>query len=217
MPRSEVAASQEPGTAGVAKPSRAVRRLILIGIVIALAAVALVLLAHAGSFVTIHAPERSNVIVVLDGEWPQAVKLQKEGYAPRILLDVGINRQIYGRMESDLAIEFLQKAKLRDTQICPVAGGSTYEEVVDVRRCLEALHATSAIIVAPNFDTRRVISTFRKRLPQYRWSIAASSAPYNFAAQYWKYRSWAKTVLNAWEQYLWWKLVEARRADVVLR
>ncbi|HUK74109.1 MAG TPA: hypothetical protein VLV47_01395 [Candidatus Bathyarchaeia archaeon] len=217
MPGSEVAASQARGPSKVAKRSRPGRRLIAIGISIALATLALALLAHAGSFLTIHAPERSDVIVVLDGEWPQAVKLQKEGYAPRILLDVGVNRQIYGRMETDLAIEFLQKEKLADTQICPVVGDSTYEEVVDVRRCLNALHATSAILVAPNFNTRRVISTFRTRLPQYRWSIAASSAPYNFAAQYWKYRSWAKTVLNAWEDYLWWKLVEERRADVVLR
>ena len=217
MPRSEVVASQEPRIAEVAKHSRAGWRLVLIGILLALAAVALVLLAHAGSFLTIHAPERSDVIVVLDGEWPQAVKLQKEGYAPRILLDVGINTQVYGRLESDLAIEFLRKEKLTDTQICPVVGGSTYEEVADVRRCLDAVHATSAIIVATNFDNRRVISIFRKRLPQYRWSIAASSAPYHFADQYWKYRSWAKTVLNAWESYLWWKLVEERRADVVLR
>jgi uncharacterized SAM-binding protein YcdF (DUF218 family) len=217
MPRSEVAASQVSPAPELVKPPHLSRRLIIIGIIVAIAAICLYLLSQAGEFLIVHAPERSDVIVVLDGEWPQAVKLKKEGYAPRILLDAGVNSLVYGRSEADLASEFLKQTKLADTQICPTTGGTTFEQVADVKRCMDTLHATSAVIVAPDFDTRRVIETFRKRLPQYRWSIAASSAPYRAAVDYWKHRSWAKTVLNAWEHYLGWRLLDERRSDVVLR
>jgi len=217
MPRSEVAASQESPASERAQPPRIGKQLIVIGIIVAIAAISLYLLSQAGEFLIVHAPERADVIIVLDGEWPQAVKLQKEGYAPRILLDAGVNQVVYGRTEADLAGEFLKQTKLADTQICPTTGDTTFEQVADVKRCMDAVNATSAVIVAPNFDTRRVIETFRKRLPQYRWSIAASSAPHRDAALYWKHRSWAKTALNAWEQYLSWKLGDERRPDAVLR
>jgi uncharacterized SAM-binding protein YcdF (DUF218 family) len=216
MPRSEVASAQQPRSAQTAPPARA-RHRIMVGAVLAVAVLGIFLLLKAGSFLIVHAPERSDVIVVLEGEWPQAVKLQKEGYAPRILLDAGTNHSVYGRTEADLAAEFLQKMELPSTQICPTVANTTMEEVVDVKHCMDAMHATSAIIVAPNFDTRRVLDTFRTRLPQYRWSIAASSAPYRAAEDYWQHRSWAKTVLNAWEQYLNWKLFDRRRPGVVLQ
>ena len=65
----------------------------------------------------------------------------------------------------------------------------------------EAAGATSAIIVTSDFHTRRALSIFRKRLPQYEWSVAASSWPGNAAEQYWKHRWWAKSVLDEWEKY----------------
>lgn len=215
MPRGEVA--QAPLSPAAAKRPRSGLRLALAGLLIALGAVVLYLLSQAGEFLIVSEPEHADVIVVLDGEWQQAIKLQKEGYAKPILLEAATNQAVYGRTEADLAADFLRKMKFPDMQICPIVGETTFEQVVDVRRCMDALHATSALIVAPNFDTRRVIETFRKRLPQYRWSIAASSAPYRDAAQYWKHRSWAKTALNAWEQYLGWKLGDERRPDAVLR
>jgi uncharacterized SAM-binding protein YcdF (DUF218 family) len=216
MPRSEVAASQQPHAANLSGSSSR-WGWIVVGAVVAIMLLGFFLLSNAGSYLIVNAPERSDVIVVLDGEWPQALKLHREGYAPQILLDAGTNHQVYGRTEADLAAEFLQNMKLPDMRICPTTGNTTFEEVADVKRCLDSLHATSAIIVAPNFDTRRVIETFRKRLPQYRWSIAASSAPYRDAALYWKHRRWAKTVLNAWEQYVSWKLGDERRPDAVMQ
>jgi uncharacterized SAM-binding protein YcdF (DUF218 family) len=216
MPRSEVAARRELRTPAATPRLRTGKRLTTIAAIAAAVLITFLLLAHAGSFLILHAPEPSDVIVVLDREWPQALKLQKEGYASRILLDAG-NFQVYGRSELDLAKEFLQKEKLPGMELCPTSGGSTYEEAADVARCLGPLHVHSVLLVATNFDTRRAVALFRKRLPQYHWSIAASSAPFHDADQYWKHRSWAKTVLNAWEQYLWWKAVEQWRADVVLR
>ncbi|HZP23212.1 MAG TPA: ElyC/SanA/YdcF family protein [Terriglobales bacterium] len=213
---SEVVARIEPRTPAAATPRRAGKRLIAIALIAAAALIASFLLSQAGSFLIVHAPEPSDVIVVLDGEWPQAVKLQKEGYAPRILLDAG-RFQVYGRSEFDLATEFLQKEKHPGMELCPTTGDSTYDEAADVERCLAPLHVHSVLLVATNFDTRRALELFRKRLPQYRWSMAASSAPFHDADQYWKHRAWAKTVLNAWEQYLWWKLVDQWRSDMVLR
>jgi len=217
MSASELVARGQPPDAVAPGGRRWRKRLIVFALLAALAALLVFLLSQAGFFLIVHAPERSDVIVVLDGEWPQAVKLQREGFAPRILLDAGTQYGVYGRTELDLATEFVASMPQANMQICPISGASTFEEVVYVRRCMQALHATSALIVAPNFDTRRVIATFRKRLPQYRWSIAASSNPYRDAALYWKYRRWAKTVLNAWEQFLWWELAERRRPDVVLQ
>jgi uncharacterized SAM-binding protein YcdF (DUF218 family) len=215
VPASEVAA---PGTTpSTAQPSRLRRRLLAIAIAVAAVVVVLFLLSRAGSFLIVHKPERSDVIVVLDGEWQKALLLYNQGYAPRILLDASADYRVFGRTEVDLASEFLRNTKLPGMQVCPITGVSTYEEAVDLRRCLQAIGAKSVLVVSPDFETRRVLETFRRRLPQYRWSIAASSAPYHDADQYWKYRSWAKTVLNAWQHYLWWELVERWRADIVLR
>ena len=184
----------------------------LVTLLLGIAVSALFLLARAGSFLIVHAPEPSDVIVVLDGEWPQALKLQKEGYAPKILLDAGTNRQVYGRTEFDLATEFLNSTKPAGMELCPTAAESTLEEAADVQRCLVPLRPRSVLLVASDFDTRRALEIYRARLPQYRWSIAASSAPYHDADQYWKHRSWAKTVLNGWEQYLYWKLIDEHLA-----
>jgi len=210
----EVVARPQPRTPATQRSTG--KRLVRFSLIAAAALIALFLLSRAGSFLILHAPEPADVIVVLDGEWPQAVKLQKEGYASRILLDAG-NFRVYGRTEFDLAKEFLQKEKPPGMELCLTTGGSTYEEAADVERCLQPLHVHSVLLVATNFDTRRALDLFRKRLPQYQWSIAASSAPFHDADQYWKHRAWAKTVLNAWEQYLWWKLAEQWRSGVVLR
>jgi uncharacterized SAM-binding protein YcdF (DUF218 family) len=102
-------------------------------------------------------------------------------------------------------------------EVCPTDQDSTYGEAVDVKRCLETLNISSVLIVTSDFHTRRALDILRKRLPQYRWSVAASSAPYHDADQWWKHRAWAKTVLDEWNQYLWWELVDRERPGVVLK
>jgi len=215
MPRSEVAAPERRGTAAPGVHRR--RRVVAVLFGLAGLGAVLFLLSRAGTFLILHAPEGADAIVVLNGAWPQAVKLQKEGYAPEVLLDADVNHTIFGRSEADLASEFLASTKPAGMQLCRINGDSTFEEPADVQRCLEPLHVRSVLLVASDFDTRRTLETFRARLPQYRWSIAASSAPYHDADQYWKHRAWAKTVFYAWEQYLYWKLVDQRRTDLVLR
>ena len=79
------------------------------------------------------------------------------------------------------------------------------------------LNISSVLIVTSDFHTRMALSIFQKRLPQYRWSVAASSAPYHDADQWWKHRAWAKLFLMNGKNSQWWELVDRWRPDVVLR
>jgi uncharacterized SAM-binding protein YcdF (DUF218 family) len=101
--------------------------------------------------------------------------------------------------------------------VCPTVQDSTFGEAADVNRCLARLNLSSVLIVTSNFHTRRALGIFQKRLPQYHWSVAAASAPYHYADQWWKHRAWAKTVLDEWEKFAWWELVDQWRPDVALR
>jgi len=146
----------------------------------------------------------------------RALHLKREGYAAKVLLNANVNAEIFGKTEAELARQYLDRIGQQATEICPTVGTSAFAEVADVQRCLQRLGASSAILVTSDFGTRRTLSIFQKRLPQYRWSVAAASTPYHFAEAYWKHRGWAKTVLEEWEDLLWWKLVDQWRGDVVL-
>ena len=197
------------------------KRLAWIAVLAAIAAAVLFLLSRAGSFLVVDDPEPSDVIVVLEESrdtpgFDRALELQRQGYAPRILLDADVNRGIYGRSEADLAKQYLEREHQRAVEICPVTGATVVAETADVKRCMQRIGATSAILMTSDFETRRTLSIFRRLLPQYRWSVAAASTPYHFAEAYWKHRGWAKTVVVEWEEFLWWKLFDQWRSDAVL-
>jgi uncharacterized SAM-binding protein YcdF (DUF218 family) len=192
-----------------------------IGILALAAALIFFLLSRAGSFLVVDDPQRSDVIVVLEGSgdtpgYFRALHLMREGYAGKLLLDANVNAEIFGKTEAEMAREYLDRIGQQATQICPTAGTSLFAEAADVQRCLQRMGASSAILVTSDFGTRRTLSIFQERLPQYRWSVAAASTPYHFAEAYWKHRGWAKTVLEEWDDFLWWKLVDQWRGDVVL-
>ncbi|MGA7460525.1 MAG: YdcF family protein [Candidatus Korobacteraceae bacterium] len=208
-------------TVDVQRPSMR-KRLAFSAIFLILAAVVLFLLSRAGSFLVVDNPQPSDAVVVLEsaGDTPgydRAVLLKSQGYAKTILLDAGISHDLYGRSEAELAAEYLVRTGQTSTQICPTVNGTLFDEALDVKRCLDRIGARSAILMTSDFETRRTLDIFQKRLPQYRWFVAAGSTPYHYAEAYWKHRGWAKTVLQEWEDLLWWKLIEQRRKDVVLR
>lgn len=189
-------------------------------VLIAFLILIMVLLLHSGSFLVLNSPEYADAILVLkggEGSYRQAVKLQTQGYANRILLDASVIRMVYGKSEADLATEFLNRTSPGLAEVCPTVQDSPFGEAADVKRCLARLNISSVLIVTSDFHTRMALSIFQKRLPQYRWSVAAASAPYHDADQWWKHRAWAKTVLDEWEQFAWWELVDRWRPDVVLR
>src|SRR5262249_40167988 len=122
MPRSEVAAvSERRGTATLGVR----RRVVAILAVLAGLAAVLFFFSRAGVFLILQAREGSEVMVVLNGAGPQAVKLQKEGSAPEVLLDASVNHTVFGRNEADFASEFLASAKPAGMQLCRVKGDST--------------------------------------------------------------------------------------------
>lgn len=220
MPESPVATKPAPPLSR--KRSRWIKPLCILFVLGALGCAMLYVLSRAGSFLVIHAPQRSEVMVVLEGglgssRFEQALRLHRAGYAPLILVDADVTRDFYGKSEADMLLDFLRRSRLQGIEVCPTVADSTFSEVTDVKRCMKAAGATSALIVTSDFHTRRALSIFRKRLPQYQWSVAASSWPGNAAEQYWKHRWWAKSVLDEWEKYLWWQAVDRWRSDVVLK
>ena len=215
--------SRELETAvSVPRASSRRRRLARILVFLILVALVLFLLSRAGSFLVVDDPRPSDAIVVLEGAgdtpgFDRSVLLLHQGYGKTILLDANVSPTLYGRSEAELAAEYLVRTNQLSTQICPTISSTLFDEVVDVKRCLDRIDARSAILMTGDFETRRTLDIFQKRLPQYRWSVAASSTPYHYAESYWKHRGWAKTVLQEWEDFLWWKAMEQRRKDVVLR
>jgi DUF218 domain len=131
-------------------------------------------------------------------------------------LDADASQDRFGKSDADLAVDFLRENGALDSEVCPIREDSTFGEAVDVKRCLERQKASSVLIVTSDFHTRRALSIFRKRLPQYEWSVAAASAPYHSANRWWRHRRWAKAALDEWERYIWWKLVDQWRSNVVL-
>lgn len=221
MPQSKLEGAAGSQSSAPSPPRPISRRLILLAIAVIVIAVLLSLLSRAGSFLVVDDPQPSDAIVVLEGAgdtpgYDRSVLLKSQGYAKTVLLDANISPTLYGRSEADLAAEYLVRSGQLSTQICQTVSGSVYDEVVDVKRCLDRIGARSAILMTGDFETRRTLDIFQKRLPQYRWSVAASSTPYHYAEAYWKHRGWAKTVFQEWEDLLWWKLVEQHGKDVVL-
>ena len=200
------------------KPFLAFKYLIVL---IAFVVLVIVLLSHAGSFLVLNAPEHADAILVLQGgadgsPYSHAIKLQREGYADRIVLDASVSQTMFGKSEADLATEFLNRTSPGLVEVCPIIQDSTYGEAADVKPCLTGLNISSVLIVTSDFHTRTALEIFQKRLPQYDWSVAASSAPYHNADRWWKHRAWAKTVLYEWEEFLLWELIDRWRPDVEL-
>jgi uncharacterized SAM-binding protein YcdF (DUF218 family) len=198
-------------------PPMILKRLVVLTIVIV---IAVWLLSHAASFLVLNDPRPADVILVLaggtDARYEHAVALQKAGFAERIILDADASRDRFGKSDADMAADFLRAYGPLGSEVCPIREDSTFGETVDVKRCLERQNVHSALIVTSDFHTRRAISIFHKRLPQYEWSVAAESAPYHNSEQWWRHRRWAKAALDEWEKYLWWKLVDQWGSNVVL-
>ena len=193
--------------------------------------VALILLIGAGYLVISRSaavlvandPVKSDVILVLagaggDSRFWRGVELMEKGYAPRLILDVQAPILRYGVSDTELAQNFLAKNVPGRAQLCEIFADSTFDEASDVARCLQPLHASSALIVTSAYHSRRALAIFKKRLPQYQWHVAAQDAPLDpgepwvrTADEWWKNRRWAKTILDEYQKWIWWILVDRRR------
>lgn len=186
-----------------------------------IAAVLILLLRHAASYLVVNAPEHADLIVVLGGgdndlRYWSGVKLMHEGYAPHLMLDVFAKGKTFGHLDTDLAQEMLDRTTPAESTLCPVQENSTYDEAQYLEKCLATSGAKSVLVVTSPYHTRRAREILQARLPQYRFSIYAAPDPYYFGTRWWTDRQWAKTTLSEWERYLWWEFVDRWRSGRVV-
>jgi uncharacterized SAM-binding protein YcdF (DUF218 family) len=185
-------------------------------VLIAILAAVLVLSLTSGSFLVVNKPERADVIVVLAGEtnWRPARGLQllRQGYAPRMLLDVPAAGIIYDRSMLNIAQNYVQNLpEGQAVSICPIAGLSTKTEAHDVIGCLKDSGAHRILVVTSDYHTRRARGIFRHEVPGNEISVAAAFDSENFGVPWWHHRQWAKINFDEWLRLVWWEVIDRWR------
>jgi uncharacterized SAM-binding protein YcdF (DUF218 family) len=168
---------------------------------------------YSGTFLVIDAPGRSDVILVLAGETnrrpARGLELLEQGYAPKVILDVPADARIYEWNATELAQRYAESlARASAVTICPIHGRSTKAEAKEAGACLQAAGARSVLLVTSDYHTRRALSTLRRELPAYHFSIAAAYDPAEFGTQWWRHRQWAKVSLDEWLRLIWWEAID---------
>ena len=174
------------------------------------------LASQAARFLVVDEPGKSDAIVVLAGETSirpvRALELLRQGVAPRAFLDVQTRDVIYDQHLIEIARTYVNGlAEANRVSVCPVVGFSTNAEADDVSRCLQPLGAHRVLIVTSASHTRRALTIFRHRLPQYQFSVAAARGPASFGDAWWTNREWAKATFDEWLKMLWWEAVDRWR------
>jgi len=174
------------------------------------------LASQAGRFLVVDDPEKSDAIVVLAGETnvrpARALELLRKGVAASALLDVQTRDRIYDQQLIAIAQKYVTGlAEANRVSVCPIAGFLTMAEADDVKRCLQSLGVHRVLIVTSDFHTRRALTIFRRRLPQYQFNVAAARNPVQFGEDWWTNREWAKVAFDEWSKMLWWEAVDQWR------
>jgi uncharacterized SAM-binding protein YcdF (DUF218 family) len=194
--------------------SRGARR--VIRLLIALCVVGAVAYLAAGGRVLVEdAPQKSDVILVLEGEtngrpW-QGIGLLRDQYAPRLLLDVQRDGYLYGIRRTEVARQFLDSLPEVDAariQLCEIDAHSTRDEARAAEACLRAAGAHDVLIVTSDYHTRRALVIYRHELPGYRFSVAATRDPSQFGTPWWTHREWAKNFLIETVKLAWFQIVD---------
>lgn len=97
-----------------------------------------------------------------------------------MFVDAAADIHFFRHRPSDLAADFLKTDSgemAPFVRVCPFRENSTVTETKYVRACLEPLHPANVLLVTSDWHTARALSIFRKRLPQYHWSIGAANDP----------------------------------------
>jgi len=188
---------------------RFLRVIVLLLIVVALAS-------QASRFLVVDDPQKSDAIVVLAGETKvrpaRALQLLRQGMAQHLFLDVVVRDQIFDQRLTDLAQKYAGSLpEANRVTVCPINGLSTNAESDDVNRCLQSAGVHTVLIVTSDFHTRRALTIFRHRLPQYQFSVAAARDSTQFGNAWWSNREWAKVMLGEWVKLVWWEAVDRWR------
>ncbi len=171
-----------------------------------------------GHYLVIDQPVKADVIVVLAGDrndrrFFRGLELLRKGYASRMLVDANSDMIFFGRTPAALEDQLIRSLALNSDQVgvCPTQGDSTDEETRYVAQCLRADQISSVLLVTSDFHTRRALSIFKSRLPNYRWSVAACRDDTVFQQGWWRRREWAKTAFMEWTKLIWWEAVDRWR------
>jgi len=184
----------------------------LFKLVLLLLLIAIVVASQAARFLTVDNPQKSDVIVVLAGETivrpERGLELLRQGMGAHLFFDAETGR-IFNAHLTDIAQKYIDdQPDASKLAVCGIAGRSTVAETIDVERCIAPLHPQSVLIVTSDYHTRRALSIFSQRLPQYRWSIAAAHNPAQFGTAWWTDREWAKVAFDEWLKLAWWEAVD---------
>jgi uncharacterized SAM-binding protein YcdF (DUF218 family) len=151
-------------------------------------------------------PQRSDMIVVLGGDWNgnrilKAAQLAKEGYAPHVLVSGG--GYFYGNYEGDLAVPFAVRhgydEKLFIKFLYPA--GSTRDEAQTVVPELRRRGVKSYIVVTSEFHTHRAEKIFRELAPDLTVRMVAPPEVLAWN-NWWKTREGRKIYLMEWTKTL---------------
>ena len=188
------------------------RLLVVLFLVFVVAALA----SQAARFLVVDEPGKSDAIVVLAGETnvrpARALELLRLGVAPRAFINAQTRDRIYDQTLIEIAQKYVNGLpEANRVSVCPIAGFSTIAEADDVSRCLHPLGAHRVLIVTSASHTRRALTIFRHRLPQYQFNVAAARDPAQFGEAWWTNREWAKTIFDEWSKMLWWEAVDRWR------
>jgi DUF218 domain len=184
--------------------------------VVVLLLVLIALASQAARFLVVDDPQRSDVIVALAGETnlrpTRAVALLRQGMGRFLFLDVVAREKIFDQRLTDLAEKYAGSLpEGKQIAVCPITGFSTSAESDDVSRCLQSVEAHKVLIVTSQFHTRRALAIFRRRLPQFQFSIAAAGDSAQFGVAWWTRREWAKVTLDEWMKLVWWEAIDRWR------
>jgi hypothetical protein len=170
----------------------------------------------AGRFLVIDCPQRSDWIVVLEGDSDDvrlrhALELLKEGYGKDLMIDAPTAVK-YGRPTFEYAQEYANRqpaAISSHLHVCAIEGDSTQLELRQVATCIKkaAPSAMSGLVVTSAFHSRRALSIAKHILPEYTWSVGAAQDP-RFGVHWWQHREWAKTFFLEWQKTIWWQFFE---------
>ena len=185
--------------------------------ILILACLAALVVGIAGPYwLVVDQPEKADVILVLAGETKVRPSLGRQllsdGYAPRLVLNVPAEEQIYQWKLSELAGKYLESFPAsKSTSACPIHGLSTRDEARDALQCLQPLGVRSVLLVTSDYHTGRALAIFRHELPQLQFSVAAAHDELQFGRSWWKHRQWAKTFVGEVSKFIWWQLVDRWR------
>jgi len=171
---------------------------------------------RAARFLVVDNRQKSDAIVVLAGETSLrpalGVELLREQMGSHLFLDAEAAEQIFDQPLTEIAQRYINGLpEAKQISVCAIAGLSTAAETADVARCIGPTGPHRVLIVTSDYHSRRALMIFSRRLPQYRWSLAAAHNPAAFGDAWWTHREWAKATFDEWTKLIWWEAVDQWR------